>query len=309
MITTKLSVNDCGSVNNVDPALYILSYIIKNNYSGANGVSNVKVSAYTSTGNYITASSVKWAGGASAVTLVFSQNPWWEIEADFQLNCGTQASCSITSVSITGNWGSIGWSVTFNTSACNISGTNGSTVPVYIKGSVTESNQVTVNNNVYSVTNQFMITQGWWIEFWGEVLSQLIPNSGLTGATWNTGNPITGLGLAVFDVNNELRYAYNVPNLTNKNVTSMSIQSIGVSSVSGQYNYNMIINAVITPSSFTLGKIIVYMYFNVNTSAGGNTPIAIQGYLTGGFTASNIPWNSTYNALQYNEAVTQSSST
>ena len=309
MAITKLSVNDCGSVNNVDPALYVLSYIIKNNYSGANGVSNVKVSAYTSTGNYITASSIKWAGGASAVTLVFSQSPWWEIEADFTLNCGTKASCNITSISITGNWGSIGWAVTFNTAGCNINGTNGSTVPVYIKGSISESNQVTVNNNTYSATNQFMITQGWWIEFWSEVLSQLIPNSGLTGAKWNNGNPITGLGLLVYDVNNILKYAYNAPGFSNKNVSSMSIQSVGVSSTGSQYNYSMVINAVITPSGFTLGRIIVYMYFNVNTSAGGNTPIAIQGYLTGGFTASNIQWSSVYNALQYNETVTQPSST
>jgi hypothetical protein len=308
-MSIKLSVNDCGSISNADPALYVLSYIIKNNYSGANGVSNVKVSAYTSTGNYITASSVKWAGGASASTLVFSQNPWWEIEADFTLNCGTKASCSITSVSITGNWGSIGWAVTFNTAECNISGANGSTVPVYIKGSFTVSNQVTTQAGNYTVTNQFQLTQGWWIEFWGEVLSQLIPNSGLGTTSWNNGSTITGLGILVFDNYNNLEYAYNVKGYNNTGVSSMSIQSVGVSNASNAFLFSMVINAVITPKQFTLGRIIVYMYFNVNTNSSSVLPIGLQGYITGSLTSSSIPWSDNYNALQWSEEVNQPAST
>jgi len=308
-MSLKLSTNDCGTVSNTDPALYVLSYIIKNNYSGANGVSNVKVSAYTSTGNYITASSIKWAGGASAATLVFSQTPWWEIEADFQLNCGTQASCSITSVSITGNWGSIGWSVTFNTSACNINGVNGSTVPVYIKGTFPVSGQVTTPAGVFNITQQYLVSQAWWVEFWGEVLSQLISNSGLGTTTWNNGPTITGLGLLVFNNYNNLEYAYNVKNYNNTGVQSMSIQSVGVSNASGAFLFSMAINAIITPKQFTLGRIIIFMYFNVNTNSSSVLPIGLQGYATGGFTASNIPWSNVYNVLQWSEEVNQPAST
>ena len=308
-MSIQLSVNDCGSVSNIDPALYVLSYIIKNNYSGGNGVSNVSISAFTSAGTNITPSAVKWIGSSPSLSLVFTQSPSWDIEVDFPLNCGSYTQCSINSVTISGNWGSIGWAVTFNTSQCSINGANGSTVPVFIKGSFTESNQAFINNNKYSMTNYYMLSQAWWVEFWSEAFNQLISNFGVTPASWNSGSPITGLGLLVYDQYNNLQYAYNAPSISNKDVNSMSLQTTGVANISSGFEFSMVINASITPLNFTLGRVIVYMYFNVKSSSSATTPIGLQGYATANLTVSNVQWSNSYNAFQYNETVTQPSGT
>ena len=307
------SVNDCGSVNGIDPALYLLNYFINNNYNGANGVSNVSITAYTSAGTNVKASSVSFTNGSSLSILAFAQNPWWDISVEFPLNCGSYPSCSINSITISGNWGSLGWALTFNTAPCNISGNNGSSAAVYIKASISDSNQIGINGNYCSITNNNLIIQQWWSEFWAEALILLMPSLNATVPTWNSGPPITNLGILVRDINGNVQYAYNVPssvaNVPNTGVIGMSIAGSGIKSLSNQYLYTMAINAQIQPKSFILGSLYAYMYFNLTPSLNYPTPIGLQGFAGGGFNVNYVQWGNAFNYIQYTEEVTMPTST
>jgi len=308
--SVKLTVNDCGSVNSPDPAMYLFYTLIKNNYSGVNGVSNISVTGYTSAGTSITLNS------ASLVdyNFLFTNNPYFKLRLNMNLNCGSQSTCSITSITISGNWGSLGWSITFNTSQCNISGNNGQVVPVYLSGQLTMPSSVTAGVGAqlgsYPALVNAIAFAGFWVEFWSEVISQIVPNSGIKPASWNTGSFITKLGILVVDNNNNVQLAYNAPGYGNTGVSSMSIQAGVLQQAANSFIMDYLINAVISSrKSFTIGSITIYVYYNVTPSSNSTTPIGIQGFSITAIQPSGLTITSNATAIETDETVTMSAST
>jgi len=305
--SVKLTVNDCGSANSPDPAMYLFYTLIKNNYSGVNGVSNISVTGYTSAGTSITLNS------ASLVdyNFLFTNNPYFKLRLNMNLNCGSQSSCSITSIVISGNWGSLGWSITFNTSQCNISGNNGQVVPVYLSGQLTMPSSVTAGVGAqlgsYPALVNAIAFAGFWVEFWSEVISQIVPNSGITPASWNSGSFITKLGILVVDSNNNVQLAYNAPGYGNTGVSSMSIQAGVLQQAANSFIMDYLINAVISSrKSFTIGSITIYVYYNVTPSNNSTTPIGLQGYSITAIQLSGLTMPSNATAIETDETVTMS---
>jgi len=308
--SVKLTVNDCGSAGSPDPAMYLFYTLIKNNYSGVNGVSNVSVTGYTSAGTSITLNS------ASLVdyNFLFTNNPYFKLRLNMNLNCGSQSTCSITSITISGNWGSLGWSITFNTSQCNITGGNGQVVPVYISGQLTMPSSVTAGVGTqlgtYSALVNAIAFAGFWVEFWSEVISQIVPNSGITPASWNSGSFITKLGILVVDSNNNVQLAYNAPGYSNTGVSSMSIQAGVLQQTANSFIMDYLINAVISSrKSFTIGSITIYVYYNVTPSSSSTTPIGLQGFSITAIQPSGLTIPSNATAIETDETVTMSVST
>jgi len=306
----KLTVNDCGSAGSPDPAMYLFYTLIKNNYSGVNGVSNVSVTGYTSAGTSITLNS------ASLVdyNFLFTNNPYFKLRLNMNLNCGSQSTCSITSITISGNWGSLGWSITFNTSQCNITGNNGQVVPVYISGQLTMPSSVTAGVGTqlgtYSALVNAIAFAGFWVEFWSEVISQIVPNSGITPASWNSGSFITKLGILVVDSNNNVQLAYNAPGFSNTGVSSMSIQAGVLQQTANSFIMDYLINAVISSrKSFTIGSITIYVYYNVTPSSSSTTPIGLQGFSITAIQPSGLMIPSNATAIETDETVTMSALT
>jgi len=306
----NLMINDCGSANSSDPAMYLFYTLIKNNYSGVNGVSNVSVTGYTSAGTSITLNSASLLD----YNFLFTNNPYFKLKLNMNLNCGSQSSCSITSITISGNWGSLGWSITFNTSQCSISGNNGQVIPVYLSGKLTMPSSVTAGVGAqlgtYSALVNAIAFAGFWVEFWGEVISSLVPNSGIVTAKWNTGSFITKLGILVVDSNNNVQLAYNAPGYGNTGVNSMSIQAGVLQQASNSYIMDYLVNAVISsPKSFTIGSITIYVYYNVTPSSGSTTPIGIQGYSVTAIQPSGLTLPNNATAIETDETVTMNAST
>ena len=306
----SLTVNDCGSANSPDPAMYLFYTLIKNNYSGVNGVSNVSVIGYTSAGTSITLNS------ASLVdyNFLFTNNPHFKLRLNMNLNCGSRSTCSITSITISGNWGSLGWSITFNTSQCNITGSNGQVVPVYLSGKLTMPSSVTAGVGAqlgtYSALVNAIAFAGFWVEFWSEVISSIVPNSGIKPASWSNGSFITKLGILVVDSNNNVQLAYNAPGFSNTGVSSMSIQAGVLQQTSNSFIMDYLINAVINNrKSFTIGSITIYVYYNVTPSSNSTTPIGIQGYSITAIQPSGLTLPSNATAIETDESVTMSVST
>jgi len=306
----SLTVNDCGSANSTDPAMYLFYTLVKNNYSGVNGVSNVSVTGYTSAGTSITLNS------ASLVdyNFLFTNNPYFKLRLNMNLNCGSQSSCSITSIAISGNWGSLGWSITFNTSQCNITGSNGQVVPVYLSGQLTMPSSVTAGVGAqlgnYSALVNAIAFAGFWIEFWSEVISSIVPNSGIKPASWNNGSFITKLGILVVDSYNNVQLAYNAPGYGNTGVSSMSIQAGVLQQTANSFIMDYLVNAVISSrKSFTIGSITIYVYYNVTPSSNSTTPIGIQGYSITAIQPSGLTITSNATAIETDETVTMSALT
>jgi len=106
--------------------------------------------------------------------------------------------------------------------------------------------------STYSALVNAIAFAGFWVEFWGEVISSLVPNSGIVTAKWNTGSFITKLGILVVDSNNNVQLAYNAPGYGNTGVNSMSIQAGVLQQASNSYIMDYLVNAVISsPKSFT----------------------------------------------------------
>jgi hypothetical protein len=308
--SVKLTVNDCGSANSPDPAMYLFYTLIKNNYSGVNGVSNISVTGYTSAGTSITLNS------ASLVdyNFLFTNNPYFKLRLNMNLNCGSQSSCSITSIVISGNWGNLGWSITFNTSQCNISSNNGQVVPVYLSGQLTMPSSVTAGVGAqlgsYPALVNAIAFAGFWVEFWSEVISQIVPNSGIKPASWNSGSFITKLGILVVDSNNNVQLAYNAPGYSNTGVGSMSIQAGVLQQTANSFTMDYLINAVISsPKSFTVGSITIYVYYNVTPSSSSTTPIGLQGYSITAIQPSGLTMPGSATAIETDETVTMSALT
>jgi len=305
--SVKLTVNDCGSANSPDPAMYLFYTLIKNNYSGVNGVSNVSVTGYTSAGTSITLNSASLLD----YNFLFTNNPYFKLRLNMNLNCGSQSTCSITSITISGNWGSLGWSITFNTSQCNITGSNGQVVPVYLSGQLTMPSSVTAGVGAqlgsYPALVNAIAFAGFWVEFWSEVISQIVPNSGITPASWNSGSFITKLGILVVDSNNNVQLAYNAPGYGNTGVSSMSIQAGVLQQTANSFIMDYLINAVISSrKSFTIGSITIYVYYNVTPSNNSTTPIGLQGYSITAIQLSGLTMPSNATAIETDETVTMS---
>jgi hypothetical protein len=162
----------------------------------------------------------------------------------------------------------------------------------------------------YSALVNAIAFAGFWVEFWSEVINQIVPNSGIKPASWNNGSFITKLGILVVDSNNNVQLAYNAPGYSNTGVGSMSIQAGVLQQTSNSFIMDYLVNAVISSrKSFTIGSITIYVYYNVTPSSNSTTPIGIQGYSVMAIQPSGLTLPSNATAIETDESVTMSVST
>jgi len=261
---------DCGQITSGDPIIFILYLLLSNSiYSSGKGVSNPSVTVMTSaTGSTNVNVSTSWI--STTYNLSGATSGSFSIKFSTTISSAVSGTATISSLVIAFNYGqnSSGTPYTPNLSintqggtACNISVSAGSVVTWTLSGSVSES-----NSNAGA---------SWYVMLWNEIWAEFIASTGVTGAPtglWNYPTAGTALfskyTIQLSDPNGNIIGAYNITNVSNTAITSITLNSGSESSLTTTPS----ITFTFTPTaSDTLTVASVTIYVNGTASSTNGT--------------------------------------
>ena len=267
---------DCGSITSGDPIILALYLLLSNSiYSSGNRVTNPTVTVMTSaTGSTNVNASTSWI--STTYNLSGATSGSFSIKFSTTISSTVSGTATISSLVIAFNYGqnSSGTPYNYNLSintqggtACNISVSAGSVVTWTLSGSVSES-----NSNA---------TSSWYVMLWNEIWAEFIASTGVTGAPtglWNYPTAGTALfskyAILLSDPNGTTIGAYNVPNVSNTAITSITLNPGSEASLTTTPS----ITFTFTPtSSDTLQTATVTIYVNGTASSTSGTEFNATG--------------------------------
>jgi len=216
---------DCGQIYSGDPVISILYLLLSNSiYSTGKGVSNPSVTVFTSaTGSTNVNASTSWISTTHNLSGTTSGS--FSIKFSTTISSAVSGTATISDLVIAFTYGQnssgtlYNYSLAINTqngTACNISVSAGSVVTWTLSGSVSES-----NSNAGA---------SWYAMLWNEIWAEFIASTGVSGTPtglWIYPSAGTALfskySIALSDPNGNTIGAYNVPNVSNTAITSITL--------------------------------------------------------------------------------------
>jgi len=275
-VNGKKKTVDCGQIYSGDPIIFILYLLLsKSIYSSGKGVSNPSVAVFTSaTGSTNVNASTSWI--STTYNLSGATSGSFSIKFSTTIGSAVTGTATISDLVIAFNYGqnSSGTpyapSLAINTqggTACNISVSAGSVVTWTLSGSVSES-----NSNA---------TSSWYVMLWNEIWAEFIASTGVSGAP--TGlliYPSAGsllfndYSIVLSDPNGNTIGAYNVPNVSNTAITSITLNPGSEASLTTTPSMTF----TFTPAtSDTLQSASVILYINGASGTTSYTELATTG--------------------------------